>query len=78
MKLTKEAAQALTNLRGNPDFEKVLRWLADEREACRDRLEKAEDIRFRQEQGKAQHLSALFSAVREAPTTTQKLKQQER
>jgi hypothetical protein len=78
LKLTKDAAQALTNLRGNPDFDKVLKWLAETREQCRDKLEKTEGPQLHREQGRSTLISEFFSAVREAPTTTDKLKQQER
>lgn len=78
LKQDKEVAQALTNLRGNPDFQQVLKWLADSRESVRDALEKTEDVQLAREQGKAQILGEFITAVREAPTITERLKQRER
>lgn len=78
MKLNKEVAQALTNLRGNPDFTQVLKWLTATREQGRDKLEKAEGPQLLREQGRVSVLSDFLACNADAPTTTEKLKSLER
>lgn len=75
LKLTKEAAQGLTNLRGNPDFSDVLQWLKDARSASRDHCQDAEGALLFRSQGAAKLLSSFFDCVENAPNVTEKFKQ---
>ena len=75
LKLTKEAAQALTNLRGNSNFSDVLEWLKDGRSASRDQCQDAEGVTLYRAQGAAKVLTSFFECVENAPEVTEKFKQ---
>jgi hypothetical protein len=73
VKLTPEAAQAFTNLRGNRDFEHVLKWFkeyeAKETQTCIT----TEGPQLHRAQGSVQALQEIAKANAEAPTTLTKI-----
>lgn len=75
MKVTPEVAQALSNLRGNPDFQTVLKWVREsgskEQEKCVD----ADGLVLYRAQGSAKTLRDFSQAFDDAPDTLKKLKQ---
>ncbi len=75
MKHTKESAQALTNLRGNPEFNHVLKWLKENREKARDVCCTADGPTLFRAQGEANALDAFIKSFEKAPATTEKFKQ---
>lgn len=75
MKLTEQSAQALVNLRGNPDFTEVLKWFAENQTKFRDECCTILDFsRILQSQGKAKLVDDFFKAFGEAPATLEKFK----
>ena len=73
MKLTTEAAQSLTNLRGNRDFENVLKWFkeyeAKETQTCIT----TEGPQLHRSQGAVLALQTIAKANAEAPETLTKI-----
>jgi hypothetical protein len=77
LKLTKEAAEAFTSLRGDHRFEVVLKYVADHRDIarqeCVDQLEHPKVLRA---QGRAKALDEFLDNVVEAPQVLEKFKSQ--
>lgn len=73
MKLTPEAAQAFTSLRGNREFENVLKWLkeyeAKEMQTC----VTTEGSQLHRAQGAVLALQGIAQANAEAPDTLNKI-----
>ena len=76
LKLDKEAAQAFTNLRGNPDFNAVLKWLEGHRDKFFVECSTAEGRPLYRAQGKVFVVTGIFEAYESAPETTEKFKQE--
>jgi predicted RNase H-like nuclease len=74
--LTERAAEALSRLRGNPDFETVLDWLQAADKQSTDAL-LAVDIPtvFYREQGFVRALREFVKAHTEAPETVERFKE---
>lgn len=75
LKLDKQTAQSLTNLRGSPDFQHVLKWLKGHRERFRDECSTTEGVPLYRSQGKAFVVDGILEAAHTAPDVTEKLKQ---
>lgn len=73
MKLTPEAAQALTNLRGNRDFEVVLKWLKEYELKETDTCVSAEGATLHRAQGAVKALREIPAALKDAPDTLKKI-----
>lgn len=73
MKLTRESAQALCNLRNNPDFQVFLVWLKEDEEAhvktCRQNPDHAKVLKA---QGAAGVYEELAKAIHDAPSVRDK------
>jgi len=76
LKLDKQAAQALTNLRVNPDFKQVLTWLEGHRSKFFEECSTAEGRPLYRAQGKVFVVNGIFEAFGSAPETTEKFKQE--
>ena len=76
IKLTDKAAQALTNLRGNRDFEEVLEWLKEHETKETQRSLDLDGVSCARAQGAVKLLQAVREAIAEAPNTTNRFKQQ--
>lgn len=77
MKLTPEAAQAFTNLRGNRDFEVVLKWLKEYELKQTDLCVTTEGAALHRAQGGAQVLREIPQAFKDAPETLKKILNQQ-
>lgn len=73
MKLTPEAAQAFTNLRGNRDFESVLKWVKEYEEKETATCITTEGPQLHRAQGSVQALQGVMKANSEAPDTLAKI-----
>ena len=73
MKLTPEAAQALTNLRGNRDFEAFMKWVKEYELKETDTCVTAEGATLHRAQGAAKALRELPIAFKDAPDTLSKI-----
>lgn len=73
MKLSAEAAQALTNLRGNRDFEAVLKWVKEYELKETDTCVTAEGATLHRAQGAVKALRELPQAFKDAPETLKKI-----
>jgi hypothetical protein len=78
LKLTKKAAQAFTNLRGNPDFDVVLDWLRENRTSFRDECCTLPPEKVQRSQGKVEVVDGILKATKEAPATLEKIQNNER
>lgn len=78
VKLTSKAAQALTNLRGSPDFGDFLKWVEEYRQKESGNCEEAEGVILHRAQGSTKALRRLIEAYAEAPETLEKLKSKSR
>ncbi len=77
LKLTKEAAQALVNLRGHPDFTVVLEWIAENRTKFRDECSQhLDDVKLRRAQGKVEVTDGIIKGFATAPAILEKCKSQ--
>lgn len=76
MKLTPAAAQALASLRGNVDFQEVLRWFAENEAKALDVCATQDGLKLYQAQGAVQTLRGIERAYADAPDTLKKFKQQ--
>ena len=75
MKLTKEATQALVNLRGHPDFTVVLEWIAENRDRFRDECaQHLDEVKLRRSQGKVEVADGIIKGFQTAPTLLAKIK----
>ena len=74
MKLTEQSAQALTNLRGHPDFVVFLQWLVENRNKFSDECCTFPPETVQRSQGKVEVVDSIFRAVKEAPQVTEKFK----
>ncbi len=74
MKLTEQSAQALTNLRGHPDFVAFLQWLEENRNKFRDECCMIAPDKVQRPQGKVEVINDIFQAFNQAPQVTEKLK----
>ncbi len=74
MKLTEQSAQALTNLRGHPDFTTFLQWLEENRNKFRDECCMTTPDKVLRPQGKVEVINNIFKAFAEAPATTEQIK----
>lgn len=72
MKLTPEASQAFTNLRGNRDFETVMKWVKEYEDAEREKCVDGEGKVLHQAQGATKALRRFREANTEAPDTLNK------
>lgn len=70
--LTPEAAQALTNLRGNRDFEAFLKWVKEYEDSEREKCVDGEGVVLHQAQGATKALRRIREAQTEAPATLNK------
>lgn len=77
LKLTKEVAQSFTNLRGQPDFERVLTWLRENREKLRDDCSAADGTLLYRAQGAVAVVDDILNGHTEAPQLTEKFKNQQ-
>ena len=75
LKLDKETAQALTNLRASSDFRTILNWLAVGRSNARDVCQTGEGMTLFRAQGAASVLSSILKCMEDAPEVTEKFKQ---
>jgi hypothetical protein len=73
IKLTLEAAQAFTNLRGNRDFENVLQWLKEYETKEIETCVQTDGVMLHRAQGAASTLRRIATANNEAPGTLQKI-----
>ncbi len=76
MKLTKEAAQSFANLRSNPDFAVVLKWMQGHRTAFRDKCSTASGKNVYRAQGAVEAVDGFIAGYKEAPQITEKFKSQ--
>lgn len=76
LKLDKQTAQSLTNLRINPDFKQVLKWLEGHRAKFDEELLTAEGTPLYRTQGKAFVVDGISEAFVTAPEITEKFKQE--
>lgn len=78
MKLTKKAAQAFTFLRGNPEFQAVLEWIAENRDEASQECCKHPLDRVQKAQGKWDGFQHILECNIEAPVVLEKFKSQQR
>ena len=76
LKLDKQTAQALTNLRGSPDFKQVLTWLEGHCEKFVDECCTTDGSTLHRAQGKVFVVHGINEAFKAAPETTEKFKQE--
>jgi hypothetical protein len=72
VKLTPEASQAFTNLRGNRDFEYVMKWLKEYEAKETATCITTEGAQLHRAQGSVQALQEIAKANAEAPDTLSK------
>ena len=73
--LTRQAAQALTNLRRDADFAVFVNWLEECSEKVKEECFLAEDIALYRAQGKVFATRGIIEAYEKAPATLEKFKQ---
>lgn len=78
MKLTDKAAQALTNLRGSPDFRVYLEWLQDHRTKFAEECCTLPPEKVVRSQGRVEVVDGILKAYGEAPVVTEKFKSNRR
>lgn len=78
VKLTPEAAQALTNLRASRDFGDFLKWIEEQRQKESEKCEEGEGTHLHRSQGAARTLRDIQKAYDEAPHVLEKLKPKRR
>jgi hypothetical protein len=76
LKLTKKASQAFTFLRGNPDFQAVLEWIAENRDEAAGECCKHPLDRVQKAQGKWEGLQNILECNTQAPGVLEKFKSQ--
>lgn len=76
IKLTDKAAQALSNLRGNRDFDDVMEWLKEHEAKETQRSLDLDGVQCARAQGAVKLLQEIKAAIAEAPQTMNKFKQQ--
>lgn len=76
LKLDKQTAQSLSNLRGSSDFKQVMDWLDGHREKFLDECCTTEGITLHRAQGKVFVVDGLKEAYRAAPETMDKFNQE--
>lgn len=76
MKLTPEAAQSITNLRGNRDFENVQKWLKEYEAKETATCISTEGAQLHRAQGAVLVLQGIAEAIADAPTTLNKFSNQ--
>jgi len=76
LKLDKQTAQSLTNLRASPDFKQVLTWLEGHRNKFFEECSIAEGRPLYRAQGKVFVVNGIFEAFGSAPDVTEKFKQE--
>lgn len=74
LKTTPKVAQALTSLRGHPDFDAFLEWLREYESSEVDRCRKQTDIPLYRAQGAAEALATILGTYGSAPTDLAKFK----
>lgn len=75
LKLDKQVAQSLTNLRANPDFANFLGWLKGHRDKFQDECCTTEGPPLFRSQGKVFVVDGIEEALEAAPAVTEKFKQ---
>lgn len=73
MKLTPEAAQAFTNLRGNRDFENVMKWLMEYETQETGKCVTHEGVSLHRAQGAVAALCEVRVSYADAPATLNKI-----
>lgn len=77
IKLTDKAAQAITNLRGNTDFEAVKEWLKEHEVKETQRSLDLDGVSCARAQGAVKLLQSIAESIASAPETTNKIKQRQ-
>jgi hypothetical protein len=77
VKATPEVAQALSNLRGNPDFQTVLKWVRDAESKEQEKCVDSDGLVLYRAQGSAKTLRAFTETFDGAPDLLKKFKQQQ-
>lgn len=77
IKLTDKAAQALTNLRGNRDFDDFKEWLKEHEAKEIQRSLDLDGVQCARAQGAVKLLQEIADAIAAAPDTVNKFKQRQ-
>lgn len=72
--VAKKAYSALVSLRGNAEFEAVVRWIEAEREKTKELLVMCSPEQSQRLQGEARAYTTVLKAYREAPDVIQRTK----